>query len=106
MATVVVKVLLCSPMACQVTPTPEVGAQLTLETTGSSEKREFYLAQSTESGAQEGLKNSGVNKWAHGATLKHFESRQQSHGGLTNLDFSTFSLSSRIEKAPEITYLL
>ena len=62
MATVVVKVFLYSPMTCQVTPIPEVGSQLTLETTGSSEKWGFYLAQSTESRAQEELKNSGVNK--------------------------------------------
>lgn len=106
MATVAVQVLLYSPMACQVTPIPEVGAQLTLETTGSSEKRGFYLAQSPESGAQEELQNSGVNKWAHRATLKRFPSRHQSRGSLANLDFSTFSLSSKIEKAPEITYLL
>lgn len=62
MVTVVLKVLVYSPMACQVTPTPEVGAQLALEITGSSEKWGFYLAQSTESGAQEELKNSGVNE--------------------------------------------
>lgn len=41
METVVLKVLVYSSMACQVTPTPEVGTQLTLETTGASENVDF-----------------------------------------------------------------
>lgn len=41
MASVVLRVLVYSSVACQVTPTPQVGAQLTLETTGPSENGDF-----------------------------------------------------------------